>query len=300
MDGTPSGSTDFILRLKDPNGAVLQTVDTGTSPEVINRTFTTAGTYTYEVLGFQGDLGDFTFKIQPVTGSAAVSQPQAVVLTAKDWGQEGGNQVQAEFRSQSPTPNLPLRIEVNGKLVEAFLGTDANGASNSTAAQVVSAINAKPEAAALLTATTYRNNAGAGTVQPRARTFLSDFLNAPASVARGQFQQHLYRIGTKRDGSKPGVFLFCQQHAREWATGLTCVQTAHELVKNYATDPQTKQLLDNVEVFMLAELQPGRRALLDVRLQRAAQDADQLLPRHGQLRPRRPHDVGRRHEPQQR
>ena len=72
----PVGSTDFILRLKDPAGAVLQTVDTGTSPEVINRTFTTAGTYTFEVFGYQGDLGDFTFKIQPVTGSAAGSQPR--------------------------------------------------------------------------------------------------------------------------------------------------------------------------------------------------------------------------------
>ena len=177
------------------------------------------------------------------------------MLTAKDWGQEGGNQVMAEFRSQTGA-NLPLSVAVNGKLIEVFLATDAAGAPSSTAAQVVAAINAKPEAAALVTATTYRGNAGARIVPVRARTNLSDFLNAPASVARGPFQQHLYRIGSHRDGTKPGVFLFCQQHAREWATGLTCVQTAHELVENYATDPYTKELLDNVEVFISPNSNP--------------------------------------------
>jgi murein tripeptide amidase MpaA len=53
-----------------------------------------------------------------------------------------------------------------------------------------------------------------------------------------------------------GVFLFCQQHAREWTTSLTCQETAHELVENYATDPQTKQLLDNVEVFISPNSNP--------------------------------------------
>ena len=74
----------------------------------------------------------------------------------------------AEFRSQSGA-NQPLSVAVNGKLVEVFLATDAAGAPSSTAAQVVAAINAKPEAAALLMATTYRGNAGAGIVAVRAR-----------------------------------------------------------------------------------------------------------------------------------
>ncbi|HEY6890499.1 MAG TPA: M14 family metallopeptidase, partial [Solirubrobacter sp.] len=257
VDGIPSGSTDLILTLKGPDGVQIgNPVDTGTSPEVLSRTYTVTGTYSFEVSGFAGDLGDFTFKVEPVLGTAATAQSQTVVLTAKDWGQDGGNAVMAEFRSQGPTPNLPLSVAVNGKLVEVFLATDSAGASSSTAAQVVAAINAKPEAAALLTATTYRGNAGAGIVPVRARTNLSDFLNAPASVARGPFQQHLYRIGTHRDGTKPGVFLFCQQHAREWATGLTCVQTAHELVENYATDAYTKELLDNVEVFISPNSNP--------------------------------------------
>jgi hypothetical protein len=245
VDGIPSRSTDLILTLKDPAGTVLQSIDTGTSPELIDQSLPTSGTYTFEVSGFDGDLGDFTFKIDPVIGGPV----STVVLTAKDWGQEGGNQVMSEFRTQTGN-NLPLSVAVNGKLIEAFLGTDATGAPNSTAKQVVDAINAKPEAAALVTAATFRGNAGLGIVPARARTNLSDFLNAPASVARGPFQQHLYRIGTHRDGTKVGVYLFCQQHAREWSTPLTCLETAHQLVENYATDPQTKQLLDNVEVFL--------------------------------------------------
>jgi hypothetical protein len=269
VDAIPSAETDFILTLKDPNGTVLTSVDTGTSPEFINRTFTTAGTYTFEVSGFQGDLGDFTFKVQPTSGTAAASQAAAVVLTAKDWGQEGGNQVMAEFRSQTGA-NRALSVAVNGKLIEVFLATDAAGALSSTAKQVVDAINASPAATALVSASTYRNNAGAGIVQPRERVNLSDFLNAPASVARGPFQQHLYRIGTHRDGTKPGVFLFCQQHAREWATGLTCVQTAHELVENYATDPYTKELLDNVEVFISPNSNPdgAHYSMYDASVQR--------------------------------
>ena len=166
-------------------------------------------------------------------------------------------QVRAEFRGQGPTPNLPLTVEVNGNLVEVFTATDANGAASSTAAQVVAALNANSAAAALVFAADLpqqRRRRHRRAARPR-RTCPTS-CNAPASVQRGQFQQHLYRIGSVRDGSKVGVFLFCQQHAREWATSLTCQQTAHELVENYATDPQTKQLLDNVEVFISPNSNP--------------------------------------------
>ena len=60
VDGIPSGSTDYILTLKDPAGNILQSIDTGTSPETVTQVLPTTGTYTYEISGFQGDLGDFT------------------------------------------------------------------------------------------------------------------------------------------------------------------------------------------------------------------------------------------------
>ena len=269
VDAIPSGETDFILRLRDPAGTVLQTVDTGTSPEFINRTLTAAGTYTFEILGFQGDLGDFTFKVQPVLASAAEAQAAAVVLTAHEWGHLGGDDVTAEFRNPG-APSSPLSVSVTGKDIVVNLATSDTGALTSTAAQVVAAINASPAAAALVTATTYRANAGAGVVRVREKVNLDDFLSAPAHVERGPFQQRVYRIGSVRDGSKVGVFLYCQQHAREWTTGLTCVETAERLVRNYATDPETKKLMDNVEVFILANVNPdgGHYSMYDSARQR--------------------------------
>ena len=103
-----------------------------------------------------------------------------------------------------------------------------------------------------------------------------------------------------RDGTKPGVFLFCQQHAREWATGLTCVQTAHELVENYATDPYTKELLDNVEVFISPNSNPdgAHYSMYDSSVQRKTMP--NYCPTTGNFGPRRPYHVGHGHEPQQR
>ena len=66
----------------------------------------------------------------------------------------------------------------------------------------------------------------------------------------------LIRIGKHRDGSKVGVFLFCQQHAREWTTSLSCVETAERLLRNYAIDPETKELVDNLDIFILPNNEP--------------------------------------------
>src|SRR4051812_47780461 len=266
VDAIPSGETDYILSIRNPAGTLVRQIDTGTSPETLNQNFNVSGTWTYEISGFRGDLGDFTFRVDFTDPLAA---GKALVLTAKDWGQDGGNDVQVEVRNPGAA-NQPLGVAVTGKLISVSLGTDGNGAPSSTAKQVVDAINANPEAAALVMATTYRGDAGAGIVVPRARVNLSDFLNAPGSVARGPFQQHLYRIGAHRDGSKVGVFLFCQQHAREWTTSLTCQETGHELVENYATDPETKTLLDNVEVFISPNSNPdgAHYSMYDASIQR--------------------------------
>jgi hypothetical protein len=185
-------------------------------------------------------------------GSSGTS---AVVLTTKAWGHEGGNDVWAEFKAGTGA-DQPLSVSVADKTITVTLGTDAAGAPYSSAAQVVAAINADPAASALVTATTYRNNAGAAVVQPRPLIRLSDYLNAPASVQRGPFQPKALRIGKQRDGSKVGVYIYCQQHAREWVTPLTCLETAERLVRNYATDPATRELVDNLDIFILPSVNP--------------------------------------------
>ncbi|UFP93326.1 S8 family serine peptidase [Gloeobacter morelensis MG652769] len=72
-DGVPSGDLDIVLTLRDPAGTVLQTIDTGTSPEVLGFTADVAGTYTVEVSGFQGDTGPFTITANEITGALPVT-----------------------------------------------------------------------------------------------------------------------------------------------------------------------------------------------------------------------------------
>lgn len=183
------------------------------------------------------------------TGSAPTDASRAVLLLSNAYGHEGGNDVQAEFLLGVPPPTSTT-VTVAGSRITVNL------ALNTTAAQVVQAINADPAAGALVTAQTYGNNAGGGIVPPHALVNLDDFLNAPDSIPRGQFQPQAIRIGKHRDGSKVGVFLYCQQHAREWVTPLTCVETAERLLRNYAIDPGTQELVDNLDVFIIPSYNP--------------------------------------------
>ena len=100
---------------------------------------------------------------------------QAVILTSRAWGHEGGNDLTAEFVNPG-APNAPLTVSFIGNDLSVSLATDATGALTSTAAQVAAAINAHPGASAKLVAQTYRGNAGRGIVQARPKGNLSDFL----------------------------------------------------------------------------------------------------------------------------
>ena len=114
------------------------------------------------------------------------------------------------------------------------------------------AINANADASELVTASLYRTNTGAGVVVPQATiSTLSDWLKAPASYPRGPQTVKMLRIGKLRDGTKVGVFIYCQEHAREWGTPLVCDETAQRLLKNYGTDPETTSLIDNLDIFLV-------------------------------------------------
>jgi hypothetical protein len=197
---------------------------------------------------------------------AAELQAGAVVLTSRAWGHEGGNNVSAEFRDPG-APSSPLTVTLTGNHVDVALATDASGALTSTGRQVVDAINASP-ARKILVANVFTRVSttdppivpGTGIVQPRARVDLSDFLTAAtnAHVKRGPFEYSVMRIRnqSRQRGEKVGVFLYCQQHAREWATPLTCLETASQLLYNYALDPRTRELVDNLDIFILPSSNP--------------------------------------------
>jgi len=190
----------------------------------------------------------------PNANPAAAAAGYAVQLWSKAMGHLGGNEITAEF--VAGPAGSPLSVIVDGKDITVSLATDATGAPTSTAAQVRDAINAHPGASALVTAYLYNGNAGAGVVPVRPRVTLSDYLAAPEHVKRGPFDHRMLRIGKQRDGTKTGVFIYCQQHAREWVTPITCLETAERLVRNYATDPTTKSYVDNLDIFILPSVNP--------------------------------------------
>ncbi|WP_353816276.1 M14 family metallopeptidase [Agromyces sp. SYSU T00266] len=179
---------------------------------------------------------------------------QRVVLTSLAWGHEGGNDLTIEYASTSP--NATLGVTVSGDDILVRLATNAAGTPTSTAAQVVAAINADAAASLLVTASTYRGNAGSGAVVAAGPASLDDQLGASESTPREPFQVKALRIGTHRDGSKTGVLTYSQEHAREWQTPLVNIESAYRMLHNYQLDSDTRRLVDNLDIFIVPTVNP--------------------------------------------
>ncbi|MER7499765.1 M14 family zinc carboxypeptidase [Nonomuraea pusilla] len=177
----------------------------------------------------------------------------AVVVTSDAYGSEGGNDLAVELVNPG-APGRPLAVTANGKTITVSLATDASGAPSSTAAQVAAAINAAPGLP--VKAATYRTDPGAGVLAPVPLTQLSDFLKAPADVSRAPARVLALRIGEHRDGTRPGVLAYAQEHAREWVTPLVTVEAAERLLRNHAADPATRRLLRRTDIFIVPTVNP--------------------------------------------
>ena len=81
-------------------------------------------------------------------------------------------------------------------------------------------------------------------------------LAAPASYPREGKTVKALRIGRVRDGSKTGVLLYAQEHAREWVTSLVALETAQRLLANDGTDPLTTSMIDNLDIFIVPQVNP--------------------------------------------
>ncbi|MDA0170279.1 M14 family zinc carboxypeptidase [Solirubrobacter taibaiensis] len=243
---------DFITKYMDPT-EVYSRVDAlaAANPEIAEMVDMPNDTVGYQRQAMAMMAGTTA----PGSNPATAAQGSAVQLWSKAMGHLGGNEITAEFVAPT-TPDAALGVVVDGKSITVNLPTNAAGALTATAAQVRDAINASAPASALVTAYLVAGNAGAGVVPARARVTLSDYLAAPAHVQRGPFNQRILRIGKDRSGAKTGVYIYCQQHAREWVTPITCLETAERLVKNYATDPTTKSYVDNLDIFILPSANP--------------------------------------------
>lgn len=193
---------------------------------------------------------------QAIVGSTSggTNQAAAFYVTSNAWGHEGGNDLMIETVDPGAASS-PLSVALMGNLVRVNLATDGGGALVSTANDVAAAINAS---GGPMTAAKYRTASGNGIVQPTAAPVaLSDFLDAPPSISREPFQVQALVIGKHaRDGSKPGVLAYAQEHAREWVPPLVTVETAERLLRNYAHDGRVKQLLRNLEIWIVPSINP--------------------------------------------
>lgn len=187
-----------------------------------------------------------------VTGAVAAS---AVVWYSKAWGHEGGNDLSILI-AEPAGPDQPLSVsfDQDTQTVVVTPATDESGAVTSTADDVIQAVNADDSLP--VTAFHYRGNAGLGRIVPEGPVPLSDFLNAPDHVSREPFTVRALRIGKHRDGSRTGVFIYAQEHARERQTPLVVMETAMRLLYNYDSHAETRELVDNLDIFIVPSINP--------------------------------------------
>ncbi|RKN34088.1 M14 family metallopeptidase [Micromonospora musae] len=197
-------------------------------------------------------------KAQATIGGTGQS---AVVVSSAAWGHEGGNDITVDF-VERPGADLPLAVEVTGKAIRVLLAKDAAGALASTAAQVATALETQ-SAGLVDRAHPYRTNTGTGIVAATGGPVaLTDFLDqkrvgAPeGEVPRGPATIPVLRIGKHRDGTKPGVLIQAQDHAREWVPATTSLESAERLVHNYRTDRETKKIVEGTDVFFILSNNP--------------------------------------------
>jgi hypothetical protein len=187
------------------------------------------------------------------TAAAYLGDPAAaaVVVESVKFGDQGMNGVQV--RTVDPgRANRPLSATYRDRVLTVSLATDAGGKVISTTDDVAAFITARyPQRF-----TAFVEEGSAGVPMPvTGPARLDDGLEGTEVTTRPWTVQAL-RIGAVRDGSKVGVLAYSQEHAREWATPLVTLEFAERLLANYATDPETRELLDSVEVFVIPTVNP--------------------------------------------
>jgi Zinc carboxypeptidase len=188
------------------------------------------------------------------TATAYLGDPAdaAVVVESVVYGDQGANGWQV--RTVDPgRANRPAQATWRDRVLTVSLATGADGAVISTTDQVAALIGARfPQRF-----TAFVEDGSSGKVMPvTGPTRMSDGLDAPAGVPHKPWTVQALRIGVHRDGSRTGVLAYSQEHAREWATPLVTLEFAERLLANHATDPETRSLLENVDVFVIPVVNP--------------------------------------------
>jgi hypothetical protein len=175
----------------------------------------------------------------------------AVVVESVKFGDQGLNGVQV--RTTDPgRSNRALAASYRNRVLTVSLATDAAGKVISTTDDVAAIVTARfPQRFRA-----FVEDGSAGLPMPVvAPVRLDDGLKG-TEVPSGPQTVKALRIGKYRDGSKPGVLAYSQEHAREWATPLVTLEFAERLLANYATDPATRALVDSTDIFIIPMVNP--------------------------------------------
>jgi hypothetical protein len=200
------------------------------------------------------DLVDLPHKTQGYrrTATTYVGDPAtaAIVVESVKFGDEGPNGWQVKTVDPGK-PNRPAQATWRDRVLTVSLATDASGAVISTTDQIAALVTARfPQRF-----NAFVEDGSAGKVMPVAGPATMDD-GLDGSVSRKPWTVQGLRIGVHRDGSRIGVLTYSQEHAREWATPLVTLEFAERLLANYATDAATRQLLADVEVFVVPTVNP--------------------------------------------
>lgn len=206
---------------------------------------------------------------RPAMGVTGTLQSHAIVWHTKMYGHEGGNDISVQIVNPGAA-NSPLSVtfDEDTKTVVVSPATNAAGAVTSTAGEVIDAVMADDDLPVI--AFPYRTATPNGVVAPADPVKLTDYLSAPENISREPFQMKVLRICKVCDGSKIGVFVYAQEHAREWQTPLVAIETAERLLRNYGQHADTTSLVDNTDIFILPSVNPdgGHYSFFDYNMQR--------------------------------
>jgi hypothetical protein len=187
------------------------------------------------------------------TAVAYLGDPNAaaVVVDSIKFGDQGMNGVQVKTVDPG-APNRPLSATYRDRVLTISLATDSGGKIISTTDDVAAFITAKyPQ-----TFTASVESGSAGLPMPVvAPVRLDDGLKG-TEVSKKPWTVQALRIGKVRDGSKIGVLAYSQEHAREWATPLVTLEFAERLLANYNTDPATRKMVDDTDIFVIPTVNP--------------------------------------------
>ncbi|SBV30084.1 M14 family zinc carboxypeptidase [Micromonospora krabiensis] len=187
------------------------------------------------------------------TAAAYLGDPAAaaVVVESVRFGDQGMNGVQA--RTVDPgRPNRPLSVTYRDRVLTVSLATDGAGKTTSSTDEVAAAIGSRfPDRFQA-----YVEEGSGGLPMPVAGPSRLDDGLQGTEVPNRPWTVQALRIGVHRDGSRIGVLAYSQEHAREWATPLVTLEFAERMLANYRTDPATRELLEQVDIFVIPTVNP--------------------------------------------